>query len=328
MMNIIQSHVIINDEDEAQVLTNNPTATVTPAVPGEGVTFNTFAGWTATNFVRIIPFSPDIKLADIRKIAKTHVKANDTVYTAASPNYGVITNGSTHVAGIRESTIQEARRESNQIATLLINAAPAVGTQISINIRWYDEDNITHTQNFGTDTTTLSLVIPSTVTTAALLAAYIKAYLDERKRLGQYLPFTTTVSGATLTFTGIKIGRRFNFYFKDMLIDEVFDLNATFTITKPAWNGTLNYYSLVRNRQRNDFEAPLMDPEYSYYNIPQRGAYYTSYRVVYERKGSAYKGYGTQQQSAIDVENTHVHEFTLFVNNKCTNLITQLDLML
>lgn len=316
----IRKKIIINKDSQLQLLEANPVAGVPPVI-GEGTSKDDFDGWTATNFVHILPLSAQFPLSALRVVRKTVVAPTNALLVNVNSDPPVLGSQNNVVLNrIAESTL--VRRESGQTTTLTINAVPPVGSICQLYLWQREMDRNDIESQIGDKRFAIQLEVKPTHTTPALFATYIAQKLEEtfEQRYNQNFKLNITVAGAVITITG-RVGYSFDLSTVNGITDvNIVDINSTKVITIPAFYSVNNYKWLRSYINSVDGWYNLNTGETDFFPID--GLYYTSYHIEYETTST-----DEHQQGTINAVQTHRHEVVIYVNPTLTNLITKLDLI-
>lgn len=316
----IEKKIIINNDTQMRVLEANPVAGVEPVI-GEGTSFDDFDGFTATNFVNIVPLASQFPLSALRTIRKTVVAPTSALLSEI--NYATPVAGSQNNPTLnREANSTIVRRGSGQTTTLTINAVPPVGSFCQVEISQRDTERNDIESQIGEKRFSIYLEVKATHTTPALFADYIAKKIEETLELkdNQNFKMSVTVAGAVITLVS-RVGYKFGIYSDSspFSVDTV-AIDSTSATTIPAFYGVNNFKWLRKNVQSMDGWYSLVNGDTEFFPID--GVHYTSYFIEYETTSTQ-----EHQQGTIDAVQTHRHELQIYVNPALTALITKLDLI-
>lgn len=313
---------VINTIDQIRVLENNPVAGSIPVI-GEGTSFDDFDGFTATNFVQIVPFTQPFSLAQLRSIRRTTVKADNLPYpTPASPHYSATANGSQHNPALnRFATTTEVRRASAQTSTITVNTLPLVGSEIIVKIAFRDNDRSGIESQYGSTNVMVQLIVRTgdtlntfTQRLANTIQQAFQTHYNNNRKL------TVTVATNVITLVGQTTGLEFRVYSGETDIISHTPLDITENITVPSFVGVNDFNWLRKYIKTNEGKYELNIGETDF--MPVAGNLYTSYFIKFEQPSTQ-----EHQSGSINVMQNHLIEYDLYVNSALTSVITKLDLI-
>lgn len=313
---------VINTIDQIRVLEANPVAASVPVI-GEGTSFDDFDGFTATNFVQIVPFSQPFSLSQLRSIRRTTVKADNLPYpTPASLHYSATTNGSQHnPASNRFATTTEVRRASAQTSTITVNALPLVGSEVMVTISFRDLDRSGIESQYGSVNVLVQLIVRTGDTLNSFtqrlrdtIAQAFQSHYNYNRKL------VSSVAANVITLSGQKTGLEFKVYSGETDIISHTALDITENITIPSFVGVNDFNWLRKYIKTNEgmYELNMGETDF----MPTAGQYYTSYFIKFDQPSTQ-----EHQSGSINVVQNHLIEYDLYVNSALTSVITKLDLI-
>lgn len=313
---------VINTIDQIRVLEANPVAASVPVI-GEGTSFDDFDGFTATNFVQIVPFSQPFSLSQLRSIRRTTVKADNLPYpTPASLHYSATTNGSQHNPALnRFATTTEVRRASAQTSTITVNTLPLVGSEVMVTISFRDLDRSGIESQYGSVNVLVQLIVRTGDTLNSFtqrlrdtIAQAFQSHYNYNRKL------VSSVAANVITLSGQKTGLEFKVYSGETDIISHTALDITENITVPSFVGVNDFNWLRKYIKTNEgmYELNMGETDF----MPTAGQYYTSYFIKFDQPSTQ-----EHQSGSINVVQNHLIEYDLYVNSALTSVITKLDLI-
>lgn len=287
-----------------------------------------FAGFGTDTYCKIHGITDFFSQDRLVKTTKTTVKADNSIFTATNPNMSANT-------GTLNNEIFEARRASAQETTVKFNAGGVNGQEYRFRVKFEQLGRVFIEQQ--TIESERNYPFPAAGTPAGMAQALVDSINGHSKAFprDEQQIITATIDGSDNTMVRIKgietekkIGERpkgigVKFWISDDASGVYSAADVTIEQTIPAYEG-VNDFWFMQAWAKPETKADLKPYDYSFERnqLPEPGAYYTSYTFHFEGENDINGSY-----SVLGGVSKFKYARKVYVDETLTDKIAILDLI-